>query len=124
MEQFAADIKRYQDGYPISALADSHLYRATKFLRRNKILVSAVAIVVVAVLGGLAAALWQARVSAALRKRWNRVRRLERRRHAGVKRQRRQRDDEAQRDRERSHDGVDQPGGGNGRLLAAETGGR
>src|SRR5262249_55229513 len=40
-EQFAEDLQRWLGGYPVSAQPDSVRYRAGKFLRRNRMAVSA-----------------------------------------------------------------------------------
>lgn len=58
--QFSDDIRRHLDGLPIIARKDTVGYRATKFIGRNRIAVSAAALVVAAVLAGLVVALWQA----------------------------------------------------------------
>jgi eukaryotic-like serine/threonine-protein kinase len=60
--QFAEDIQRYLDGKPVRAQPDSLTYRAGKFVRRNRAGVTAAALVVVALVAGLALALWQAGV--------------------------------------------------------------
>ena len=57
----AADIRRHLSGRPVSARADSVGYRASKFLRRHRVAVAAAALVLVSLLGGLAATIWQAR---------------------------------------------------------------
>jgi len=54
------DIERFLEGRPVLAQPDSFSYRARKFLTRNWLPVSAAAAVVVALVVGLAAALWQA----------------------------------------------------------------
>jgi tetratricopeptide (TPR) repeat protein len=61
VEAFGADIKRHLDGEPVLARADGGWYRATKFLRRYAIPVSAAAAVMAALSIGLGAATWQAR---------------------------------------------------------------
>ncbi len=58
---FAADIRRHLSGRPVSARADSVGYRASKFLRRHRLAVSAAALVLVSLLAGLGATVWQAR---------------------------------------------------------------
>jgi serine/threonine-protein kinase len=57
----AADIRRHLSGRPVSARADSLGYRASKFLRRHRLAVSASALVLVSLLAGLGATVWQAR---------------------------------------------------------------
>ncbi len=62
-EQFAEDIGRHLDGLPIIARQDSFAYRAGKFIKRNKVGVAASVFVVLAVLFGVAATLWQANLA-------------------------------------------------------------
>lgn len=45
------DIERYQAGQPISARADSRVYRLRKFVRRNRLLVASIAVVVLLTAG-------------------------------------------------------------------------
>ncbi len=59
-ENFAADIERHQKGLPVTARPDTFSYRAGKFIKRNNLTVAAAALVLLAVLGGVAATLWQA----------------------------------------------------------------
>jgi non-specific serine/threonine protein kinase/serine/threonine-protein kinase len=61
--QFAEDIQRYLAGLPVRAQKDSFTYRAEKFVRRNKVGVGAAALVLLSLVIGLAAALWQANVA-------------------------------------------------------------
>lgn len=56
----AEDLRRWLDGQPVSAQAPTLRYRAGRFLRRHRGAVAAVFITVLAVMGGLAMALWQA----------------------------------------------------------------
>ncbi|HUQ33051.1 MAG TPA: tetratricopeptide repeat protein, partial [Pyrinomonadaceae bacterium] len=58
--QFAEDVQRYLDGLPVRAQKDSFKYRAGKFIQRNKIQVFAALLIVLSLVAGLAAALWQA----------------------------------------------------------------
>lgn len=58
---FADDIRRHLDGWPIVARAHSRRYRAMAFVRRNRIQVSAAALIAAALLVGLAAAQSEAR---------------------------------------------------------------
>jgi len=57
----ADDITRYLIGLPLAARDDGWLYRGAKFISRHRVGVTAAALVVVSLAGGLAAALWQAR---------------------------------------------------------------
>jgi serine/threonine-protein kinase len=58
--QFAEDVQRYLEGLPVRAQKDSFRYRAGKFVQRNKIPVFAALLIVLSLVAGLAAALWQA----------------------------------------------------------------
>jgi len=66
---FSDDIKRYQMGLPVMARPDTFRYRANKFVVRNRTAVFAAALVVVAIIAGLATTLWQANRAAAERDR-------------------------------------------------------
>ena len=57
----ADDIKRYLTGLPLAARDDGWLYRLAKFIARHRVGVAAAALVIVSLVGGLAAAVWQAR---------------------------------------------------------------
>ncbi|MDX6612981.1 MAG: eukaryotic-like serine/threonine-protein kinase, partial [Blastocatellia bacterium] len=78
--QFAEDVQSYLEGRPTRAQKDSLSYRVARFVRRNKLTVGAVAIVALALVIGLAAALWQAGVARRQRdraeRRFNDVRQL------------------------------------------------
>ena len=58
--ELGADVRRHLDGLPVEARPESRAYRAGKFVRRNRALVAAAAVALVAVVGGAGAALWQA----------------------------------------------------------------
>jgi tetratricopeptide (TPR) repeat protein/predicted Ser/Thr protein kinase len=58
--QFSDDIRRHLEGRPIIARKDTVGYRTTKFVGRNRLGVSAAALVVVAIVMGLIVAFWQA----------------------------------------------------------------
>ncbi|MGL5003654.1 MAG: protein kinase domain-containing protein [Casimicrobium sp.] len=60
VQAFADDIERYLNHQPILARADSWAYRATKFVRRNWLPVTAASAVGLATVGGVTATLWQA----------------------------------------------------------------
>jgi serine/threonine-protein kinase len=62
---FADDLRRWLDGRPISARADSPGYRLKKFMRRHRMGVAASLIVALSLIAGLGAALWQAQVARA-----------------------------------------------------------
>jgi eukaryotic-like serine/threonine-protein kinase len=73
VEQFAEDIRRWQDGYPIAARPATRGYRAVKFIRRNRLSITASFLVALALLGGVAATAWEARIA---NRRFNDVRKL------------------------------------------------
>ncbi len=80
VEQFAEDIRRHLEGLPVTARRDSWKYRTGKFATRHKLGVAATALIVVAVLGGVAATVREARIAAAnerrAEQRFNDVRKL------------------------------------------------
>jgi serine/threonine protein kinase len=61
VEQFAEDIRRHLENLPVSARKDTASYRASKFVRRHKVGIAATAIVVVALLAGMAITLTEKR---------------------------------------------------------------
>jgi len=61
VEQFAGDIRRHLEGRPVQARADTAWYRGSKFVRRNRVAVTAGALVALALVGGTVATAWQAR---------------------------------------------------------------
>jgi serine/threonine-protein kinase len=63
VEQFAEDIRRYQNGLPVIAQEDTFAYRAEKFLKRNKAGVAAGIGITVSLIAGLAATARQARIA-------------------------------------------------------------
>lgn len=69
VEQFAQDIKRYLDRRPVLARKDTLTYRTGKFIRRHMVGVMAALFVILSLVGGLAIAIWQARVAEAERAR-------------------------------------------------------
>ena len=73
VEQMSEDLRRWLDGYPVSARPDARTYRARKFLGRNKVAVAIAAAFVVAIAGGVAATLRQAGIA---ERRFNDVRKL------------------------------------------------
>ena len=62
-DAFAEDIRRHLAHEPIRAQPDSLRYRAQKFLRRNALAVAATIAVSLALIGGLVASVWQARIA-------------------------------------------------------------
>jgi non-specific serine/threonine protein kinase/serine/threonine-protein kinase len=80
VEQFSTDIQRFLEGRPVMARGDSLTYRASKFATRNKGIVTAGALAVLCLIGGIIATAWQAHVATVQRdraeRRFNDVRRL------------------------------------------------
>lgn len=70
---FADDLQRYLDGRPIKARPSTLGYRASKFVRRNKLGVAAVTVVLLTLLGGIIST---NRQKARAERRFNDVRRL------------------------------------------------
>lgn len=66
-ESLGEDIQRHLRGLPVVARADTLIYRAAKFVRRNRLGVGACVCVIVALLAGVLAALWQAQIAEAQR---------------------------------------------------------
>jgi serine/threonine protein kinase len=58
--QFSEDIRRYLEGVPIRARPHTFSYRATKFIKRNRVGVIAAALVFSALCVGMTVAFWQA----------------------------------------------------------------
>jgi non-specific serine/threonine protein kinase/serine/threonine-protein kinase len=79
---FAEDIRRYLGNFPVRARSDTLRYRTSKFVRRNRVGVAAAMLVLLALLGGLSVAAWQARRArvgeARALERFNQVRQLAR----------------------------------------------
>jgi eukaryotic-like serine/threonine-protein kinase len=69
----AEDLRLYLAGYPVIARPATRGYRAAKFVGRNKAPVVALVLVLLALLGGIAATAWQARIA---NQRFNDVRQL------------------------------------------------
>ncbi len=62
-EQFAADLNRHLEGNPVLARKDTAGYRISKFVGRHKIAVVASAAALLAILGGLVTAVYEARIA-------------------------------------------------------------
>lgn len=60
---FADDLRRWLDGRVIVARADSAAYRLSKFVRRHRAAVVAALLVLLSLVAGLGATLWQARAA-------------------------------------------------------------
>ena len=80
VEQFCEDIRRHFADLPVSARPDTLSYRAAKFFNRNKIAVTAAALIFLTLIGGITATVWQMRRAEAnqirAEKRFNDVRNL------------------------------------------------
>ena len=78
--QFSDDIRRYLEGRPVTARKDTFNYRTVKFIKRNKVAVTAAGLVVLSLIGGIFATALQARRAnlqrARAEQRFNDVRRL------------------------------------------------
>ena len=68
-EQFAEDIGRHLKGLPVRARPATFSYRTGKFIRRHKIGVIAATVIILTLLVGIIATVWQARVARAERAR-------------------------------------------------------
>ncbi len=79
-ENLADDIHRHQRGLPVSARPNTYSYRIEKFFSRNKAGVVGAGLVILAIIIGVIATFWQARVAQAERakaeKRFSDVRKL------------------------------------------------
>src|SRR5690606_37311382 len=58
--ELLADVERHLAGFPVEARGPSIRYRAALFVRRHRVGVGAAALVVLSLVGGLGAAVWQA----------------------------------------------------------------
>jgi len=67
------DLHRYLDGRPIAARPDTVGYRLGKFVKRHRVGVAAAALLLLSLVGGLAATAWQARRAADNARRAERV---------------------------------------------------
>ena len=73
VEQLSEDIKRHLDGLPVTARKATFLYRSSKFIRRNRMLVGAAMVVLVVLLAGIVISSREARRA---NRRFNDVRKL------------------------------------------------
>ena len=80
VEKLATDIQRHLDHLPVSAAKDTFRYRASKFVRRHRAGVVAAFAVALALIAGLAATLYEARIAGVQQlraeRRFNDVRKL------------------------------------------------
>ncbi|NIR59055.1 MAG: serine/threonine protein kinase, partial [Gammaproteobacteria bacterium] len=59
-KELADDLGRYLEQRPVRARPDSAGYRFTRFVRRNRVVATAVAVVVLSLVSGVAVSAWQA----------------------------------------------------------------
>jgi serine/threonine protein kinase len=82
VEQLAADIRNYLEGRPVLARRENVLYRARKFVTRNRMSVAMAALVVISLVAGMIGTTLQARradaEAAQARRRFDQVRKLAR----------------------------------------------
>jgi non-specific serine/threonine protein kinase/serine/threonine-protein kinase len=80
VEQFAADIRRHQEGQPVMARKATVGYRMQKFVSRHTAGVTAAVVVFLTLLGGIVVSTWQANIARQQReraeRRFNDVRKL------------------------------------------------
>jgi eukaryotic-like serine/threonine-protein kinase len=80
VEHFSEDLRRCLQGMPVAARPDTFVYRAGKFIRRNRAGVTAGAVIMLSLIVGLVTTVWQARRAEAAQKRaerrFNDVRKL------------------------------------------------
>ena len=62
--EYAADLRAWRSGQPVTAARQSFGYRTRRFVRRNRAGVAAGATLVLVLAGGMAATAWQARIAA------------------------------------------------------------
>jgi tetratricopeptide (TPR) repeat protein len=62
-DQFAEDIRRHLAGLPVLARPDTLRYRIGTFVRRHRMPVTAAILVLIALVAGIVAATWQARIA-------------------------------------------------------------
>ncbi|HYW72140.1 MAG TPA: serine/threonine-protein kinase, partial [Pyrinomonadaceae bacterium] len=63
VDAFARDLQRYSAGLPVAARRNTLSYRGSKFIKRHRFGVAATALVVLTMIGGTAASIWQARAA-------------------------------------------------------------
>jgi serine/threonine protein kinase/tetratricopeptide (TPR) repeat protein len=80
VEQFSEDIRRHLEGLPVTARPDTLGYRVSKFIQRNRATAIAASIIFLALVGGILATTYQARIAqierARAEKRFEQVRKL------------------------------------------------
>jgi eukaryotic-like serine/threonine-protein kinase len=73
VSEFSEDINRHLDGLPVRARKDTFNYRASKFVRRNRVAVAAAVVVLLILIAGIVATAWEARRA---NRRFNDVRKM------------------------------------------------
>jgi serine/threonine protein kinase len=68
VDQMASDVQAYLQQRPVQARRGNWSYFAAKFVRRNKLVISAATLLLVSVIAGIAGVLWQSRVANAERR--------------------------------------------------------
>ena len=63
VDQMREDLERHMSGRPIHAQADDWSYRAGKFIRRNRLAVSAAVLIAVSIAAGVLGTLQQGRIA-------------------------------------------------------------
>lgn len=63
VSQFSEDLRRHLEGQPVTARKETLRYVGAKFIARNKALTAAAAVVLLTLVGGIAATSWQARLA-------------------------------------------------------------
>jgi serine/threonine protein kinase/tetratricopeptide (TPR) repeat protein len=63
VEQFSEDIARHLEGLPVRARGDDFVYKTRKFILRHKSAAIAVFLVLITLLGGIAATSWQSAIA-------------------------------------------------------------
>ncbi len=80
VDKFSDDLRRHLEGLPVTARSDTLGYRTGKFIERHKAGVVAAALILLSLVAGLAATIWQARraqrAQARAERRFNDVRKL------------------------------------------------
>ncbi|MEO8659410.1 MAG: serine/threonine-protein kinase [Bryobacteraceae bacterium] len=69
VDALAEDIQRYLDHHPVRAQRDSASYRLSKFVRRNRVSMTAASVILFLLVAGAALVTWQAREAFAQQKR-------------------------------------------------------
>jgi serine/threonine protein kinase/tetratricopeptide (TPR) repeat protein len=63
VDQFSEDVRRHLEGLPVIARKDTWRYRTTKFVRRNRAVVGALAATFAVLVAGIVGTTWQARAA-------------------------------------------------------------